>query len=1067
MPAERRVVTILFADVAGSTAFGEATDAEDVRAVLGRYYAIARGVVAEHGGTLEKFIGDAVMAVFGIPQAHGDDADRALVAALALRDGVARDPTTVDLALRIGVNTGEVVATKEADAQDFLVTGDTVNVAARLQQHAEPGTILVGERTRRAVSGFRFGDDQRIVVKGKGDPVVGAMLLERIERRAPRAPFVGRDPDLAQLQVVAQRAFNERRPQLVTIAAPAGTGKSRLVEEFVQRLDRRDLSVAIAQCLPYGAAVTFLPLRGLVRGLLKIDRDADISSPLREVFARASYGETDVRRLSSLISVTLGDGSESEPADRDEIFGAWRLLIEAIATRGPLLVVFEDLHWASDTLLELVEYVTISRTSAPLVMIALARPELIDRRPTWGGGRRNFTSLTLEPLTPDETKQLVGLLTEGLSEGIAQRIVDRAGGNPFFAGELVRAYEEQRRPDEVEGDIRLPDTVYATVLARIDGLSPEERSVLEFAAVAGRTARVAAVSALLPDLGERGVTNALESLAERDLVVPQGSDAYTFRHIVIREVAYATLPRADRVHAHLRLARWFEEAPSRGDEFAELVAYHYRQAMALAPGGRIPEGMDVSRAIAALERAAEVASAGAAYREAREHIDEAIRLAAPEEQQRLYERLGDLLRIGDQSVAAYAESFARWQAAPGGDPAVGARLLVKRLGVIARWVGSLSRPPEPAEVDRLAESARALLDRSGDQMLAARLALANAFAATNGAGFDEKTYREMLARLVSARRVLNSEGDPDADSQVLDAIASLHRSGGEFELALAADTERIANADRLSLLERVDAWSTTAWDLVYLGRFDEAIRTVEDARRGLRPGEPEYMLAHGIAWAAYAAMLSGQWSKAIELSDALLDLREQAPQTVGRFTFPGWVAALRVASAQLDTSRLARYRAAFSAIAQVDVLSPTLRPLWQAFIDGDTAHARSYLAQPIGSPDRKGELVVLILFESGERLAEDDIATIERQAIGPSRQARSRTDVLTLRLTLARALNGDDAALRLAIADLDAAGFDADAARAATLLALHRHDLADRADAERRLGALGDRAYLQKLSEEW
>jgi class 3 adenylate cyclase len=231
MPEERRVVTVLFADVTGSTALGERSDPEDVRAILGRYYEIAREVIAEHGGTLEKFIGDAVMAVFGVPHAHGDDADRALAAALMLRQRVTADPQTSALRLRIGVNTGEVVASRDTTGGDFLITGDPVNVAARLQQHADEGAILVGDRTRRAVAGaFRFGDDQRVAAKGKAAPLSASVLLEQLQgRRAQRAPFLGRATDLAQLDLVATRAFSERRPQLVTISAPAGTGKSRLV----------------------------------------------------------------------------------------------------------------------------------------------------------------------------------------------------------------------------------------------------------------------------------------------------------------------------------------------------------------------------------------------------------------------------------------------------------------------------------------------------------------------------------------------------------------------------------------------------------------------------------------------------------------------------------------------------------------------------------------------------------------------------------------------------------------------------------------------------------------------
>ena len=445
MSEERRVVTVLFSDVAGSTAMGESNDPEDVRALLGRYYGIAREVIAAHGGTLEKFIGDSVMAVFGIPQAHGDDAERALVAALALLEAVARDPQTAALSLRIGVNTGEVVASRKSDAGDFLITGDAVNVAARLQQHAEPGAILVGGRTRRAVSGFRFGAVQELAVKGKSQPIGAAALIERLkDRRAVRAPFLGRDHDLAQLDLVARRAFSERRPQLVTITAPAGTGKSRLVEEFAGRVVG-GVKVVTAQCLPYGSAVTFLPLRGLVRELLGAEREEDILPSLQRTFKEAGHSDADAAHLAALIGVTLGDETESERRDRDELFTAWRLLVEAQATRGPLVVVFEDLHWATDTLLDLVENVTVSRMSTPLVMFALARPELLDRKRNWGGGRRNFTSLGLEPLSDEETRGLVESLTEEVPIAIADRIVKRAGGNPFFAGELVRAYAERDR----------------------------------------------------------------------------------------------------------------------------------------------------------------------------------------------------------------------------------------------------------------------------------------------------------------------------------------------------------------------------------------------------------------------------------------------------------------------------------------------------------------------------------------------------------------------------------------------------------------------------------------------
>ena len=1061
MSEERRVVTILFADVTGSTAMGESDDPEDVRALLGRYYAIAREVVAAHGGTLEKFIGDAVMAVFGIPQAHGDDAERGLVAALALRDAVARDPLTAALVLRIGVNTGEVVAARASGAGDFLVTGDAVNVAARLQQHAEPGAVLVGERTRRAVSGFRFGEEQQLTVKGKREPIAAATLVERLaERRAPRAPFLGRDHDLEQLDLVARRAFTERRPQLVTITAPAGTGKSRLVEEFAGRISG-GVTVATAQCLPYGAAGTFLPLRGLVRGLLDVDREEDVLPRLRSAFTGAGHTDEDARRLAGLIGVTLGDTTESERRDREEVFTAWRLLVEVLAVHGPLVVVFEDIHWASDTLLDLVEHVTLSRMSTPLVMFALARPELLDRKPNWGGGRRNFTSLGLEPLSDVETRRLVVVLTAGAPAEIADRIVERSGGNPFFAGELARAYGERRSEGALDADILLPDTVHATVLARIDGLPAGQRSILEFAAVVGRTARASAIHALLPELEEEHIVHTLDALAERDLLVVQSAGTYTFRHIVIREVAYATLPRAERVRAHLRLAAWLEEnASGRANDLAEMVAYHYRQAIALSPGQRVPEGLPVLTVVAAFERAARAASNAGAFLEAAEQLREAVRLAPPQEHLRLLELRGDLLLFGNEAVAGYAEAYERWREAPNGDPRVGARLLAKRLGVAGRWSGSLGGPMGREEFTKLAAEARRLLDLWPDAMLDAKLACARAFEITRYSDIDPALIAEMKHATERAAAAFASHGDIEAESEALDALASIHRSGyGDAASALEVNRRRVAHATRLSLLERVDAWSVMIWDLVFLGRYDEALRAYGEARKTLRAGEPEYMLSHGTAWAAYAAMLCGSWDAALALGDTLLTMREESHNTMGRFSFPGWAGAMRVAEARLDTTRIARYRSAFTAIAERELLPEPNRSLWTAFIDRDATAARRFLASDVGVPDRKGELVAMILFELGERVAEGDLATLERQA------ATERQPVLALRIRLARALNAGAGELRQAIAALDAGHHVADAARAAALLALRTKDAADRADAVRRLGALGDRAYLQRLAE--
>ncbi|TMC39525.1 MAG: hypothetical protein E6J25_12260, partial [Chloroflexi bacterium] len=436
MAEERRVVTILFADVAGSTALGDALDPEDVRVLLRRYYDLARETVTEHGGILEKFIGDAVVAVFGFPQTHDDDPQRALAAALALRDRVRSDPGLGDrLPIRFGINTGEVVAARESATGDFPLSGDAVNVAARLQQATEPWGILCGQRTVASVrAGFEFGSVIAVDARGKAQPIRALTLLGRAAPLpvAARSPLIGRAPDLQQLELVARRALHELRPFLVSVIAPAGVGKTRLLEEFLERLPSIEprATVAIAQCLPYGQRLTYWPLRGVLYRLIGVPDDArpqTVRAAIR-VWLEGS-GLEALDREVELLAATVGAG-ETEVTDRSALLAAWRTFFEIAARRAPLVLVFEDLHWSSDSLLDLFEFVMQPRGDLPLLMIALTRPELLDRRPAWGGGRRNYLSISLEPLSDRDTAQLIEQLLEGCSAELVDRIVRRAEGNP-------------------------------------------------------------------------------------------------------------------------------------------------------------------------------------------------------------------------------------------------------------------------------------------------------------------------------------------------------------------------------------------------------------------------------------------------------------------------------------------------------------------------------------------------------------------------------------------------------------------------------------------------------------
>src|SRR6266851_7232091 len=580
---ERRIVTVLFADMAGSTELGEELDPEEMRRLLARYYAIARETVTQHGGTVEKFIGDAVMAVFGLPTAHGDDPDRAVAAALAMRDRIREDERLHGrLAIRFGISTGEVVASRDQSAGDFLITGDATNVAARLQQAAEPWSILVSDRTvRAAIDAFEFGDAIQVMAKGKAIPVAAREVIGPRRKKAQprmRLPLVGRENDLAQLQLVARRAVGERRPSMVSVIAPAGTGKTRLVEEFLDWLPSLapDAVVATAQCLPYGQQLTYWPMRQV---LFTLTRAGEEASPAEVREAIGSWlrglGVVDPERDTKLLAATIGEAG-TEGVDKDLLFAAWRSALEAAARHAPLVIVFEDLHWSSDSLLDLAEFVMQPRGEAPVLMVVLARPELLDRRPAWGGGRLNHLAIALEPLRDTAIAELVRHLLDSEAPDVIELVSERSEGNPFYAGELVRSYLEHGSLE------RLPDTVQATVLARLDLLPPAERRVLQLGSVFGRSFRAGGVAALEVGLAPR-VPQLCENLADRDLVRQADGDRFAFRHILIQEVAYGTLPRSERARLHAEAARWVE-ASSEGREVAvaEILAFHYREAAVLS-----------------------------------------------------------------------------------------------------------------------------------------------------------------------------------------------------------------------------------------------------------------------------------------------------------------------------------------------------------------------------------------------------------------------------------------------------------------------------------------------------
>jgi class 3 adenylate cyclase/tetratricopeptide (TPR) repeat protein len=540
---QRKTVTVVFCDVAGSTALGDSTDPEALRALLVRYFERMRGIVEAHGGTVEKFIGDAVMAVFGVPVAHEDDALRACRAAVEMRDALPE----LGILGRIGVNTGEVVTGTE----ERLATGDAVNVAARLEQAAQPGEALVGKATLALVQAVvEVGEERLLELKGKTELVSASPLLGvtgELERRFATR-MVGRENELLRLRASFDQAVHDRSCQLFTLLGSAGVGKSRVVAEFLGGFNVR---VVRGRCLSYGEGVTYWPVVEILRQLDTLP-EGDAAQPLRSLL-----GEADT------------------PALAEEIAWGFRKLLEQEAQREPIVVVFDDLHWGEETLLDLVEHIADLARDASILLLCMGRPELLERRPSWGGGKWNATTILLEPLDAAETEALLGELGEVRTE-LRERIVEVAEGNPLFLEEMLALVR-----DSGGVKVEVPPTIHALLAARLDQLDASERSVLERGSVEGRVFHRGAIEALAPE--ESQLTARLTSLVRKELVRPdkpqvRGEDAYRFRHLLIRDAAYEALPKAARATLHERFADWLEEHGRDLVELDEILGYHLEQA---------------------------------------------------------------------------------------------------------------------------------------------------------------------------------------------------------------------------------------------------------------------------------------------------------------------------------------------------------------------------------------------------------------------------------------------------------------------------------------------------------
>jgi len=573
----RKTVTVVFCDLVGSTALGERVDPESVRKAVGRYFDEARVAIERHGGTVEKFIGDAVMSVFGIPRLHEDDALRAVRAAAELRDAVTalgdelEGELGVRIEARIGVATGEVVAGDPSSGHGF-VTGDVVNVAARLEQAAGPGEVLLGERTHELVcEAVRAEAAGPLALKGKSAPVAAWRLLELTGTpavtRGLDSPFVGREEELAVLSAALERAVESRSCQLCTVVGSPGIGKSRIAEEFT-RAAADGHGVVVGRCLPYGEGITYWPLSEIVQAL---GGEGGVRELLRE--------DEDAALVADRVFGAIG---AAEPSGApEETFWAFRRLFEALAREQPLIAVVDELQWAEPTLLDLLEYLLTFASNEPILLLCLTRPELFDERPSWAIPRRSASIVTLEPLAENESSALVETLaaTRAVPEAELARIVATAEGNPLFLEQLLA-----HRAGDGSGDIAVPPTIQALLAARIDGLDTEERAVLLRAAVEGKTFHRGAVAELLPErarpmLGARLISLVRQELIRADRSHFPGDDGFRFGHSLIQEAAYEAASKELRAEAHERYADWLEERT--GDhviQYEEILGYHLEQA---------------------------------------------------------------------------------------------------------------------------------------------------------------------------------------------------------------------------------------------------------------------------------------------------------------------------------------------------------------------------------------------------------------------------------------------------------------------------------------------------------
>jgi class 3 adenylate cyclase/tetratricopeptide (TPR) repeat protein len=846
---ERKLATVLFVDLVDSSSLVTGMDPEVVRRRVNQFFELVSSCVTQHGGIVEKFAGDAVLAAFGVPQAHEDDALRAVRAALAMRESVG----DLGLQARIGIEAGELVV---ESADSTFATGEAVNLAARLQQVASPGEILVGPTAYRLAAGSLVAEDAGpLELKGMGEPLRAWRLVSALDGPGrplgPRAPLVGRTEELELLQNMFERTMRDRRAHLFTIYGEPGVGKSRLAREFVDGVERA--SCLVGRALPYGEGVTYWPLAEMVKAAAGITDD----DPLDEAFEKlreccAEEAIADVLGLAAGMMEAL-EGERSP----QEIAWASREVMESIADVQPLVLLFEDIHWAEEPLLDLIEHLA-DWVRAPLLILCLARPELLDTRPGWGGGRVRSTAIELEPLSEEESEALVERLLGELAgtageapSSLPREILERAEGNPLFVEETIRMFLESGSGN---GDPdRIPDTLQALIAARIDHLSSPAKTLLQRASVIGRVFYRGALDHLAPDLDDVDVL--LDDLLLRDFLLREprssisGEAAYRFKHFLIREVAYTGLAKLARAQHHARFADWLSER--QGDELLEIRAYHLDQAVELLTEleGAPPERLAEDTA-AALVKAAKRATAREAYSNARKLALRALELrpslVARYVAARAAWRVSDFATVESEMTKVRAEAREQGET------------VIEALALTGLGEAMLRRSGDPGSAKALVDEALELL--KGDDEPAAHFD-ALTVRATIGAWLGE--VDDAVRYLERAYGIAIDSRRKDLQTIAAQALVQLHIGRLELDEAELLITRALELAGESgSVRARVSTTLSYGKFLLAKDEIDAAETIFEEVRTTAVELGLEHLVAHAHAYLGWSALRRGDVKRA-------------------------------------------------------------------------------------------------------------------------------------------------------------------------------------------------------------